>query len=98
MYSQKLKIMQIAVAIWSVARFLRATGGLYENEMFYGMVILGRKEIDNNSKETFAVPMMLIVVFLVIEIAPFMIVLDWHFMQVFLMKAFPENLTEPLYN
>jgi len=90
--------MQIALAIWSVARFLRATGGLYESQLFYGMILLGRKDINGDSQDSFLIPMMLIVVFLVIEIGPFMFVLDWHFMQVFLMKAFPENLTEPLYH
>jgi hypothetical protein len=30
-YSQKLKVMKIAVTIWSIARFLRAIGGLYES-------------------------------------------------------------------
>jgi hypothetical protein len=37
-YSQKLKLLHIAVIIWSVARFLRATGGLYESQLFYGML------------------------------------------------------------
>ena len=42
--------------------------------------------------------MMLIVVFLVIEIAPFLFVLDWHFMEIFIMKAgFPHSATEPLF-
>jgi hypothetical protein len=40
--------------------------------------------------------MLLIVAFLIIEIGPFMFVLDWHFMQVFMMKDFSVDLTEPL--
>ncbi len=40
MYSQKLKIMKIAVTIWSIARFLRAVGGLYESQLFNGMIVL----------------------------------------------------------
>ena len=42
--------------------------------------------------------MMLIIVFLLIEIAPFLYVLDWHFMEIFVLKPpFSESLTEPLY-
>lgn len=41
--------------------------------------------------------MMLIVIFLVIEILPFLFVLDSYFMEIFTLKAFPDTLTEPLY-
>lgn len=93
-YSQKLKLLKIAVIVWSIARILRAVGGMYESKLFYGM-ILGLGDKGHN---TFIIPMMLIIVFLVIEIAPFMFVLDWHFMEIFVLKApFPDSLTEPLY-
>ena len=46
MYSQKLKIMKIAVTIWSIARFLRAVGGLYESKLFDGMMVLGSERIE----------------------------------------------------
>jgi hypothetical protein len=42
-YYQKLKLLQIAVLVWSIARYLRAIGGMYESKMFYGM-ILGLKD------------------------------------------------------
>ena len=45
-YSQKLKIMKIAVTIWSIARFLRAVGGLYESKLFDGMMVLGSERIE----------------------------------------------------
>jgi hypothetical protein len=41
--------------------------------------------------------MMLIVFFLVIEIAPFLFVLDWYFMEILILEAFPESMTELLY-
>ena len=73
---------------------LRAIGGIYEDKLFYGM-ILG---LSNQNNNTFFIPMMLIIVFLIIEIAPFLYVLDWHFMEIFVLKPpFPESLTEPLY-
>ena len=66
---------------------------MYESNLFYGMLLgLSGKEYN-----TFFIPMMLIVVFLVIEIAPFLFVLDWHFMEIFILKPFPDTLTEPLY-
>jgi hypothetical protein len=40
---------------------------------------------------------MLIVVFLVIEVLPFMMVLDWNFMEIFVIKMFPSSTTEPLF-
>lgn len=63
----------------------RAVGGAYESRLFYGM-ILGLKSEDYN---THFIPMLLIVVFLIIEIVPFLYVLDWSFMEIFTMKAFP---------
>lgn len=39
----------------------------------------------------------MIVVFLIIEIGPFFFVLDWSFMEIFILKeSFPYSLTEPL--
>ena len=51
------------------------------------MAVLGSEKPE--TQDSFAVPMLLIVAFLIIEIGPFMFVLDWHFMQVFMMKDFP---------
>lgn len=42
-------------------------------------------------------PMLMIVVFLVIEIVPFVFVLDWNFMEIFIAKQFPTTTTEPLF-
>ena len=38
-YSQKMKALHIAILIWSVARVLRAIGGIYEDKLFYGMIL-----------------------------------------------------------
>jgi hypothetical protein len=84
--------LQVAVFIWSIARVLRAIGGMFESKFFYGMM-LGLKDQEYN---TFAIPMVLIVLYLVIEIAPFLFVLDWHFMEIFIIKAFPGAANEPL--
>lgn len=91
-YSQKLKVLQIAVLVWSIARILRAIGGIFEGNMFNGM-ILGLSGTEN----TFFIPMMLIAVFLIVEIFPFLFVLDSYFMEIFTLKAFPDTLIEPLY-
>lgn len=91
-YSQKLRLLQIALLIWSLARILRAVGGIYESTLFYGMVI----GLEDRNHSTYLVPMMLIVMFLLIEIAPFLFVLDPSFMEIFLLRPFPETLVEPL--
>jgi hypothetical protein len=57
-------------------------------------MILGLSDQKYNN---FLVPMMLIVIFLIIEIAPFLFVLDWHFMEIFIIKAFPSTTVEPLF-
>ena len=57
-------------------------------------MILGLKYEEYN---TYLIPMLMIVVFLVLEVLPFLYVLDWSFMEVFTMKAFPLTATEPLF-
>jgi hypothetical protein len=57
-------------------------------------MILG---LSNEKYDNFVIPMTLIVVFIVIEIAPFLLVLDWHFMEIFILKAFPATTSEPLF-
>jgi len=91
-YSQKLRNLQIALLVWSLARIVRAVGGIYESTLFYGMV-LGLEDRNHN---TYLIPMMLIVMFLLIEIAPFLFVLDPSFMETFLLRPFPDSLVEPL--
>ena len=88
-----MKFLKIAIAVWSVARVLRAVGGIFEDRLFYGMIL----NLTDTKHNDFTYPMMLIVVFLIFEIIPFMLVLDWHFMEIFVLKPFPESLTEPLY-
>ena len=39
LYSDKLKYLQIAVMLWTIARILRGIGGLYESKLFYGMIL-----------------------------------------------------------
>jgi len=92
-YQQKLKLLKIAVLIWSLARVLRGVGGIFESKLFYG-IMMG---LSDEKYSNFFIPMMLIVIFLVIEIAPFLFVLDWHFMEIFIIKAFPLATTEPLF-
>lgn len=38
-YSQKLKLLQIAIVVWSLSRIIRAVGGLFESKLFYGMIL-----------------------------------------------------------
>ena len=53
--------------------------------------------LSSKDHDTFFIPMILIVYFLIIEIGPFMFVLDWHFMEIFILKAFPSTAVEPLF-
>jgi len=92
-YSQKLKYLQWAIGVWSIARFIRGIGGMYESSLFNEM-LLGLESSVNNS---YFIPMLIIVVFLLIEILPIMFVLDWNFMEIFVTRSFPITATEPLF-
>lgn len=66
---------------------------MYESNIFWGMHLgLKDKEFDN-----FFIPMVLILLFVVIEIFPFLFVLDWDFMEIFIIKGFPISVQEPLF-
>ena len=44
-YCQKIKLLQIAVFVWSMARFIRGACGLFESKLFFGMILgLSNKE------------------------------------------------------
>lgn len=38
-YSQKLKVLQVAVLVWSTTRIIRAIGGIFEGGLFTGMIL-----------------------------------------------------------
>ena len=73
-YGLKLNAVKYAVMIWSVARILRGISGVWEDRLYKAMLTDGR--ISNL--------MILIAGFVVIEIIPFLFVLDWRFMETFL--------------
>lgn len=73
-YELKLNAVKYAVMIWSVARILRGISGVWEDSLYKALLTDGR--ISNL--------MILIAGFVVIEIIPFLFVLDWRFMETFL--------------
>jgi hypothetical protein len=87
-FGLKLNAVKYAVMIWSVARILRGIGGMWEDRLYQALLTIGRT----------SALMILITGFVVIEIIPFLFVLDWRFMETFLWDSFPDrDLTEPLY-
>jgi hypothetical protein len=52
---------------------------------------------NDSDKTNYLGPMLIIVLFIVIEIVPFIFVLDWNFMEIFVAKQFPATTTEPLF-
>jgi hypothetical protein len=75
-FLEKLRTMKIGCAVWSVARVLRGVAGLYESPLFYG-ILIGFNNVDYSN---FFIPTMLIIVYVIIEICPFLLILDWSFM------------------
>ena len=94
-YSEtKTKALTTCVIIWSVLRTFQCWNGLYASRQFLGMSLL----LSGYSYDAYLfVPFVLMIQFLVIEIIPFMCVLDLGFLDKMSEKNFPQQLTERLF-
>ena len=78
-YNQKIKKMTTAVLVWTLARYLRGTWGLFDNEFYNGII----GDLAKYRSSDLIIPMIIILLFVLVEVAPFLIVLDWAFMDMF---------------
>jgi len=89
----KTRTLTATVLIWSVMRVLQCWNGLYASRQFLGMTLL----LSGYSfeKDLF-IPIALILQYLLLEIMPFIYVLDQQFLQKIAEKPM-STLTEPLF-
>jgi len=81
-YRFRIRKMGYALVFWTLTRFLRGVWGLFDNEFYYGLL----NGLSKMKSSDLFVPMILIGLFVVIEVLPFLFVLDWGFMEMFVEK------------
>ncbi len=74
--------LTIITLIWCLTRIARGIWGTFE-KIFYSWVLVSLTEGRN---DTLVAPMLTIVLFIIVEVIPIMIVLDWSFMEIFVFK------------
>ena len=93
-YKSRLKKLHVAVIIWSITRFARAVTSLWDINLLFGMMVnisdpngvkeSNHKDMYTNDTTILIIPMLLIVIFLVVEIWPIWVILDGNFVDIFL--------------
>lgn len=89
-YKSRLKKLQTASIIWSCTRFARAITSLWDINLLFGMMInISQSSTSKDQKVTdssavLIIPMVLILIFLIVEIWPIWVVLDGNFVDIFL--------------
>ena len=84
-----MKKLSIANLIWCASRCLRGISGAFEQQCL-SLVLQGLTTLGNDS---LALPIMVILIFVIEEIVPMMIVLDWSFMEIFVIHADVNNFS-----
>ena len=86
-YQLKMRKLTIATLIWCVCRYFRGISGAFEQQclafVLKSMIFLGN--------DSLAIPIMVILIFVIEEIIPMLIVLDWTFMEIFVIHADVSN-------
>ena len=89
-YKCRLKKLQTASIIWSITRFFRAVTSLWDINLLFGMMInissasTDMSKMKEQESAVLIIPMILIVIFLIVEIWPIWVVLDGNFVDIFL--------------
>jgi len=86
--------LSISVVIWSLLRIFQCWNGLYASRQFLGMSLL----LSGYSYEGHLfVPFVLLLQFLLLEVIPFLYILDQNFIDKMTEKPSMASLTEPLF-
>ena len=79
----KIKKTTGVVLIWTVARYLRATWGIFDSEFYNGILV----DLSKYKSSDLLIPMIIILIYIIVEVGPFLIVLDWGFMELFTLET-----------
>ena len=82
-----MRKLTIATLIWCVCRYFRGISGAFEQQCL-AFVLQSLTFLGNDS---LAIPVMVILIFVIEEIIPMLIVLDWSFMEIFVIHADVSN-------
>lgn len=79
-YKKKIQTLTLGVFIWAVCRYIRSIWGIFDG-WFYVELFLGLRFEHTN--DDVIVPMIILLRYLSSEIFPFLFILDWSFMEMF---------------
>jgi hypothetical protein len=82
-YKLKMRKLALAVFIWCMARYLRGITGAFE-EKCYQFVL---ESLTKTKNTVLAIPLLCILFFVVQEVIPILFVLDWSFMEIFVISG-----------
>ena len=68
---------------------IRAVWGLYEVPFYYG---IQDQFLSPEEQIGFLIPMLIVLLFLIAEVGPFLAALDWSFMTIFILKELNSDL------
>lgn len=82
-YKLKMRKLTLVIVIWCIARYCRGISGAFESKCY--TFVLQSLTIEMN--DSLAPPVLCILIFVIEEIIPMLIVLDWSFMEIFVISG-----------
>ena len=86
-YKIKMHKLTIATLIWCASRYFRGISGAFEQQCLTFVL----QSLTYMGNDSIAVPVLVILIFVIEEVIPMMIVLDWSFMEIFVLHADVNN-------
>ena len=88
-YKSRFKFMHWAISVWSITRIARAFAGFWDISILFGMILDTKSSgaLIQGDTAVFIIPMLIIVIFLVVEIWPIWVVIDGNFVDIFLKQS-----------
>ena len=83
-YKIKTRKMTFAIVLWCITRYFRGITGAFE-QTCYSFVLRGLTPGNNN--DMLAPPILCILIFVLEEVIPMLVVLDWSFMEIFVLSG-----------
>lgn len=78
-YKLKMRKLTLAIVVWCAARYCRGISGAFEQKCYFFVL----RSLTNEKSDSMALPVLCILIFIIEEIIPMLIVLDWSFMEIF---------------
>eukprot|EP00347_Sterkiella_histriomuscorum_P018444 403345487 len=78
-YKLKMRKLTLAIVIWCACRYFRGITGAFETRCYRFVM----KSMTSEKNDSLALPILSILVFVIQEIAPLLYILDWSFMEIF---------------